>query len=410
MNRPDTQNPGQLSDQVKMLSASALALANRGQLTDAERVYRQILAVAPYHASSLSFMASQAYARGETTEALVLMDKAIQGNPRNPLLLQTRAQIYRNLGRLADSTRDLDQAIALHPDLYTARFHRAINLKDAGDWNGAIKQITTLVQQLPELRNWGNDETPPEQLSALALEATNIVRAAQLALIDAELQPLVEIHGKDSLKRVFEGIAHYAGLREKTADTSLQQPRSLYIAGLDEEPVRTGWPAGMSPDLETMRRELAPLLPRSGVAAAEQPETRIRTLWNLSQPRPTTDGAAAPDLGRLLPGIEQAAIILVPGGTHPLQPASDENWRLTAYTLLEGSGPVTLAVGGRREIFDQGGCLLAGHQPDHAIENGGDGSCVVLCFQTWHPDLTQAEREGLEAVQRAFQRFRSKYL
>lgn len=401
MNRPDTHNPGQLSEQVKILSASALALANRGQLTDAEQVYRQILAIAPYHASSLSFMAAQAYSRGETGEALALMDKSIQGNPRNPLLLQTRAQMYRSLGRLGDSTRDLDQAIALQPDLYTARFCKAINLKDSGDWNGAIKLISSIMQQLPELRAWVTGEARSGQLSPLALEAANIIRAAQLTLIDAELQPVIEAHGKDSLSRLFEGVARYAGLREKTPDASAPQSRSLWIAGLDESSVHVGWPTGMRADLETLGKEAAALVPESVPAP-----TGIRSLWD------RLPGGVTPraDLDRFLSGFDQVSILLVPAGRHSLRPATGENWRLTGYASLRSVGPVTLSVGVECEELGPGRCLLASHLLEQVIENGGDAPCLLLSFQAWHPDLSPAETVGLTAVQNAFQRFRSKYL
>lgn len=399
MNRPDTQNPSQLGEQVKTLSASALMLANRGQIADAEQIYRQILSIAPYHASSLSFMAAQAYSRGETDEALALMGKAIQGNPHNPWLLQSRAQMYRHHGRLEDSTRDLDQALTLQPDLHTARFYRALNLKDAGDWNGAIKQITVMMQQLPELRAWIAGEAQPGQLSALALEAVNIIRAAQLTLIDAELQPVIEAHGKDSLGRLFDGIARYAGLREKDGNAPVSQTHSLRITGLDESPLRMGWPAGVEPDLEALGKEVAALMPESALAPAG-----VRPLWE------RVPGAAKPDLGRFLPGFDQASILLIPAGRHILHPATGENWRLTAYALVRSTGPVALSVGERREEFGPEHCLLASHLLEHVVENGGDEPCLLLSFQAWHPELSRAETEGLDAVQRAFESFRDKYL
>lgn len=399
MNRPDTQNPSQLGEQVKTLSASALMLANRGQIADAEQIYRQILSIAPYHASSLSFMAAQAYSRGETDEALALMGKAIQGNPRNPWLLQSRAQMYRHHGRLEDSTRDLDQALILQPDLYTASFYKALNMKDAGDWNGAIKQITVMMQQLPELRAWIAGEAQPGQLSALALEAVNIIRAAQLTLIDAELQPVIEAHGKDSLGRLFDGIARYAGLREKDGNAPVSQTHSLRIAGLDESPLRMGWPAGVEPDLEALGMEVAALMPESALAPAG-----VRSLWQ------RVPGAAKSDLGRFLPGFDQASILLIPAGRHILRPATGENWCLTGYAPLRDEGSVALSVGAQREEFGPGRSLLASNLLEHVVENGGDRPCLLLSFQAWHPDLSPAETDGLDAVQRAFASFRDKYL
>ena len=121
----DKHNPNKISEQIKTLASSALALATRGEIEDAERVYERILAIAPYHASSLSFMAAQAFSRGDTQSSLMYIDKAIQGNPRNPLLLQSRARVYSSTARYADALKDLDGALALQPDLYSARLQKA---------------------------------------------------------------------------------------------------------------------------------------------------------------------------------------------------------------------------------------------------------------------------------------------
>src|SRR5579859_2553434 len=163
MNIADIQHPNQVSEQVKALSASALALAVRGEVADAERVYERILAIAPYHASSLSFMAAQAFSRGDIPESLALLGKAIHGNPQNPLLLQSRALVYRNTGRHDAAIEDLDKAIAFQPKLHSAKLYKAFSLREMGDWNGAIRLVASVMQEIPDLRAWAAGESGAEQ-------------------------------------------------------------------------------------------------------------------------------------------------------------------------------------------------------------------------------------------------------
>lgn len=428
MNIADKHHPSQVSEQIKTLSASALALARRGEIADAERVYELILAIAPYHASSLSFMAVQAFLRGDHQGSLAYLDKAIQGNPQNPLLLQRRAQVRKEIGRYEAAINDLDGAIALQPDLHTAKLYKAFALKEIGDWNGAIRLVTSVMREIPDLRAWAAGQTGTEQVSELALEAANVVRAAQLSLIDAELQPAIDKFGKESLQRVFEGVAAFAGLRQKDPAAPAQPAHSLHIQGLDESPHFTPpgdqWPAGIRNGVQAIRAETQALLkPRNPayftdegtiVPGAGEASSSKFTL-NLTAEQLTAAPALVALAGEVHAGeapsnLDGLSLTLAPAGRHSLQGAMGENWRLTGYVLLDGAETAKLSIGGHTVRLSQGEYLLASNLSDHELEIDAGQAAVLLSLRAWHPGLSPAEVAGLAAVLGAFDRFRAKYL
>ena len=423
----ENQNVSAASAQIRALSESALALANRGELADAEQVYKRILAVAPYHASSLSFMASQATSRGNPQEALMYLDKAVEGNPNNPLLLLNRAHVRVSLRGFEPALSDLDRVLTLDPDLHSALLYKALAHKGLGDLNTAIRFAATAIKRLSDAHSWPNKELKVEELPEVFIEATTMIRAAQLALIDAELQPLIERHGKDSVSRIFEGIAVFAGLRLKNPDATSPQRNAVQIPGLTEKPVFVELGAERTTktrrNIDAAKNEANELLTQR----TSQSQGRTQGGAHISEATPTkyslnlTDEQrlAAPTFTTLLQdfhfsGVTDdagvAALILAPAGQHVLQRISGENWLLTGYVVLEGPASVTFTVGNETLAVSPGECIVASNLADHAIQLEGAGGCLLLSFPLWHPELSETEVAGLTAVLRAFARFRAKYL
>jgi tetratricopeptide (TPR) repeat protein len=96
---------------------------------------------------------------GDLAEARTLIEEAIALNPRYPLFLSTRGELNLMEGRLDEAERDLQQALASHPDyapnrLLAARLYAARNQKDA-----ALELAESLLERQGEL--------PPEQQERL---------------------------------------------------------------------------------------------------------------------------------------------------------------------------------------------------------------------------------------------------
>src|SRR6185436_18320325 len=83
---------------------------SRGQLDEAEAIYRQILSSDPNHAHALHLLGIVAHQRGDQPAALSLVDRAITANPNIADFYNTRGEIFRALGRIDDAIDQYRQA------------------------------------------------------------------------------------------------------------------------------------------------------------------------------------------------------------------------------------------------------------------------------------------------------------
>ena len=98
------------------LFADALRLHQSGQLAEAERLYRDIVAHDPGHADSLHLLGVLAFQRGQHLNAIDLIGEAIAIKPDVPFYYNNRGLALNALGCSHEAATDYDQALALKPD------------------------------------------------------------------------------------------------------------------------------------------------------------------------------------------------------------------------------------------------------------------------------------------------------
>lgn len=422
----ESDNPAK---RIKMLAEGAEALAKSGDAAGAEQIYRQILAIAPYHLHALQFLAGQAYAAGNVQEALSLTNRAIETAPNTPLLHLNRAMLYQHLGKLNEALVSLNMALELHPRFPLALLSKALLLKDMGQREEAIHTAIAAWRMLPNPEVLANDESIPLPRRTLVKEAANLIRATQLAMVDAELQPSIEKYGKQSLERLFAAVTAYAGLQtpQSTHDSQLNQ-KNLVIPGLSAQRIRSAsqqpWYATLLTTLPAVRDAAARIFDEfkpglqgttashPGVGALGKPLVHnIPSSQNRADMEPAL--AALFDILPLQidPGIPTGiSLILLPPGNHVIGRDNGGNWKLTAYMPLALGNPATLTVESAVMQVMAGECLLISEQFEHVFETEGPDTTTLLSFAVMHPDLSSAEIEGLLAVLRAFRHFHSRYL
>src|SRR5262249_7271098 len=121
-NRPDraTPSPARASESGHTMAkdaeqtfAQALALHQRGQLRDAERLYRQLLAQHPDHLDALNLLGVLALQTGRNEEAIGLIARALARNDRVADFHNNIAEAYRRDGRLDEAVAHFTKATQL---------------------------------------------------------------------------------------------------------------------------------------------------------------------------------------------------------------------------------------------------------------------------------------------------------
>lgn len=109
-----SQSPSsELQDRVQ----EALRHHQRGDLAEAERMYRQVLVVDPQHADALHLLGMVAYQTGRDEDAVEWIGKAIANKGNAAAYHSNLGNIFQSQGKLAEAGACYQRALLLKPDL-----------------------------------------------------------------------------------------------------------------------------------------------------------------------------------------------------------------------------------------------------------------------------------------------------
>lgn len=108
------------AQRIQEMFAEALRAHQSGQLAEAERRYREILAREPRHADSLHLLGVLAFQRGQHASAVELIGQAIAVKSDVPFYHNNRGLALNALGRTAEAAAHYERALALKPDYVEA--------------------------------------------------------------------------------------------------------------------------------------------------------------------------------------------------------------------------------------------------------------------------------------------------
>jgi protein O-GlcNAc transferase len=127
----------------------ASTLHRAGRLTEAERLYRQILDIKPDHADSLHLLGVIAHQRGRSDKAVDLIGKAIEVDDRSADFHSNIGSALHALGRLDDAEAHYGRAIEFDPDHLDARNNLGNALFKRGKFAEAAAQFGRAVMITP---------------------------------------------------------------------------------------------------------------------------------------------------------------------------------------------------------------------------------------------------------------------
>jgi tetratricopeptide (TPR) repeat protein len=127
----------------------ATAHHQRGQLGEAEQLYRQVLTRQPKNFDALHLFGVLMHQRGMSLEALALIREALKANERSAAALSNQAIVLAALDRPDDAMVSYDRAIALKPDFAEALNSRGNLLIKLGRTSDALASYEQAVTADP---------------------------------------------------------------------------------------------------------------------------------------------------------------------------------------------------------------------------------------------------------------------
>jgi predicted TPR repeat methyltransferase len=118
--------------------AEALRHHHAGRLDEAERIYRQVLALDPHHADSLHLLGMVAHQTGDQETAASLIRHAILANGNAASYHSNLGNVLQAQGKLAEAGASYQRALLLKPDLAEAHLNLGNIFRAQGDIDSAL--------------------------------------------------------------------------------------------------------------------------------------------------------------------------------------------------------------------------------------------------------------------------------
>lgn len=132
-------HPNPAIDRTKNLAMDAQRYLRIGDLSAAEKEYRQALALSGGNRAEMANnLAVVLRKEGKLKEALSLYNRSLAENPRYAEALNNRAVVFRRMKRYQEAERDLEKALTLVPGYAVAQANLAIVFEAAGRKKAAV--------------------------------------------------------------------------------------------------------------------------------------------------------------------------------------------------------------------------------------------------------------------------------
>jgi predicted TPR repeat methyltransferase len=172
----------------------ALELHKSGRLTEAEGIYRQIVAVRPHHSDACHLLGLLMFQLGRKEEAETWMRRAVASAPGHADAHNNLGNLLKTAGKLQEAEAAYRTVLSLRADSAAAHNNLGIVLKEQGRFQEAVSCFLKAVELEPEFAdahyNRGNallgEGKVAEAIAAyeftLSLAPTHLESLEQLAL------------------------------------------------------------------------------------------------------------------------------------------------------------------------------------------------------------------------------------
>lgn len=411
--------------ELRSLVVQAKQLVSLGRLEDAETAFRDVLDAAPNNIEAHAFFADRAYSEGQDARAMALYEVCASLAPQAAVFPFKLGRCKERTGDLAGAVHAYLAAFRLNPEDWRVALFAGYALEAVGRREDAAMVFSLGDDVNLAVRTAKDDPRADPEIRKRATVADRVF---------CEVFTAIHHRAVDEAERVAQG-ADLSRLRRaiwpKTHDQTfayrdpLQQPSIFYFPDLEPTPTMPReslpWAAAVEAATDAIRAEylaavqngaaMAPYIPNEWPDPAWD-KLRGQTNWSALHlyvsARETPFAKAFPKTLAVLKAT--GALPLVQGvpvelffsrltpGTHIPPHFGCINSRLTVHLPLIVPNGCAIRVGEEVHTWTGGKLFAFDDSFEHEAWNRGDSERVVLIFEAHRPDLTAAERDGIEFV------------
>jgi tetratricopeptide (TPR) repeat protein len=179
---PADSSPSPAADEAAQRLEQAFAAHRAGQVAEAERLYRGVLALEPAQPAALSNLGAALLQLGRPEAALQALDAALAVRPAHVATLGNRAGALRALGRLDEALDAARQATAVDPGYVEGLNTEGLLLAELGRPEAAVAPLEAALALSPDHpAAWNNHGLALSRLSRPEAALASFERALDLA-------------------------------------------------------------------------------------------------------------------------------------------------------------------------------------------------------------------------------------
>ena len=211
-----------------------------GQLREAERAYRQVLAAHPAHADALHMLGVVNAQLGNYDSAATLIRRAMELNPTNASYHANLGNVLQENGQLDDAVAAYGRAIALAPNLAEVYNNLANALQRKGDIEQALsayERATALRSDFPEAHFNRGNALQKLQRSKDAIAAYRQALLLRPNYAEAYLHLGMTLFGNTEVEAAIDAYRQALALREDFVEAHANLGRALLQVSLQDEAI-----------------------------------------------------------------------------------------------------------------------------------------------------------------------------
>jgi aspartate beta-hydroxylase len=406
--------------------AMARQHAQHGELDAAEKSFLGLLERQPQDVEALRFVAERQSARGEHAAAIQRLQSAVERTRDDPAVWVQLASAQMAVGDFSGAAASFGCGLSLAPRMFVPRLQLGIALEQLGQSHEALKAYFMAIASARAHGRWQDDATTAPALRDVVKHAVNYVNRGRPRLFRRALDPLRERYGSSELVRVERSLAIYLLEEPANIPDPRQKPKFLYFPDIASQPYyprkQFPWLESLEAATDAVRDELRAVLSQGQLFEAflgpASPQGTRGMLDSSGAQEPAWDAyffhrhgqrheehyARCPRTSALLDALPlvrirdhapEALFSVLSPGTHILPHTGVTNTRLVTHLPLIVPPDCAIRVGGEEHVWQEGHCVTFDDTWQHEAWNRSEEVRVVLILDSWHPDLSEAERAAV---------------
>lgn len=382
---------------------------------------------APSSAEPLLGLGFCLMALGCPGEAVAVLERAATLPGAPPVARRNLGIALIAQGRLDEAIATLRAAAESDSDAEICQLHLGHALALAGQSQAAARTSLLALARAQAKGIWRDEASTPPALRPLVMRAMDRVDRAQSDALLPLLDGVARRHPPGALIRVERWLADFLARRKPASPDPEQHARFLYFPGISTDVFHPRgsfpWIEALEAGFDVMREEaierclmardhVAPFLLLGerdrkedylcGAAATWDACFFYRDGQHIDASHRACPGTASTlgslPLVRIRDHAPEICFSILGPDTHILPHTGVTNTRLVVHLPLVVPEHCAIRVKDQTHAWREGEVVVFDDTYVHEAWNRSDAPRIVLLMDTWNPNLTEAEREGISAI------------